>query len=314
MVLSEEPEEMAGMDEIREEEDEESVEDDDLPEWAKRAAFVDDKLGRAHALVHFFLPSHLQPYLSPPTPQSRTDFLASLSSGQLLCVAYNACVRKSKKPWGFVSKDSIHDIIALERAAAQDGGAGGEEGREKEGGKEGNSKRMWTFRRTDNLRLWAGALKLRYMLPIHLPTNVQAPPPLPTLPSLPSSALSLAKKPSLSTLATSVSSTGPASSASSSSNSTSTSTPTSKFTPAPIAISVSSGTPVSTPLGSPSGLQTRFNLGLGAGGTGRRGEREPAIVFDARVVAKREEGWEDMLERVLVRWVERAVEERRVAS
>ena len=48
--------------------------------------------------------------------------------------------------------------------------------------------------------------------------------------------------------------------------------------------------------------------------SGRRGEREPVIVFDARVVAKREEGWEDMLERVLVRWVERAVEERRVAS
>jgi hypothetical protein len=35
-------------------------------------------------------------------------------------------------------------------------------------------------------------------------------------------------------------------------------------------------------------------------------------LFDAKVVAKREEGWEDMLENVLFRWMERAVDERRV--
>ena len=29
---------------------------------------------------------------------------------------------------------------------------------------------------------------------------------------------------------------------------------------------------------------------------------EPPIFFDAREVARRDEGWEDMLERVLIRW------------
>ena len=41
--------------------------------------------------------------------------------------------------------------------------------------------------------------------------------------------------------------------------------------------------------------------------------RESLIVFDARVVAKKEEGWEDMLESVLFRWVDKVVEERRAA-
>ena len=69
------------------------------------------------------------------------DILRALSSGQLLCNAYNTAVRRSRKPWGYVSKDAIHDIAALEEAQGGDGGEAG--------------KRGWTFRRTDNLRLWA---------------------------------------------------------------------------------------------------------------------------------------------------------------
>jgi hypothetical protein len=82
-------------------------------------------------------------------PSSRTAFLASLSSGQLLCAAYNTCVRKSKQPWGYVNKDGIHDIIALERAEVDTTDS------KTEGGKKG-----WTFRRIDNLRLWAGSVRL----------------------------------------------------------------------------------------------------------------------------------------------------------
>jgi hypothetical protein len=41
----------------------------------------------------------------------------------------------------------VHDIIALEKAAIE----AAEAGNEKEG-----AKKAWTFRRTDNLRLWAG--------------------------------------------------------------------------------------------------------------------------------------------------------------
>lgn len=40
--------------------------------------------------------------------------------------------------------------------------------------------------------------------------------------------------------------------------------------------------------------------------------RQPPILFDAKVVAKKEDEWEDMLENVLFSWVERVVTERRV--
>lgn len=163
-TLTQEPESMIDIQE--DEEETESADDEDLPEWAQRSSFVDDDLGtrflyslyrtsfdnilgRAHALLSAFLPSHLVSALHPPSP--RSAFLNSLSSGQLLCVGYNACVRKSKHPWGYVSKDGIQDILALdqvERDTATEGKAG-------EGG-----KKVWTFRRTDNLRLWAGSVFL----------------------------------------------------------------------------------------------------------------------------------------------------------
>ena len=171
-----------------------------------------------------------------------------------MCIAYNACVRKSRQPWGFVSKDGIHDILALEKEASRNG-TGDEEG----------GKKVWTFRRTDNLRLWVGyvplilaiiftscsstfsfhisALKLRYTLPIHIPSHL-------------------------------------------------------------------SGTPISTPLSSPSSRMQTFTF---PNNVKMNHRRESLIVFDARVVAKKEEGWEDMLESVLFRWVDKVVEERRVA-
>jgi len=142
-------------------------------------------------------------------------------------VAYNSCVRKSKKPWGFVSKDGIHDILALEAAA-------------KQSGEEDGSRKVWTFRRTDNLRLWVGALKLRYMLHIQTPSQPLSRQPIST-----------------------------------------------------------SGTPLS----SPSAAVQKFQLG--------KVDRDPPILFDAKVVAKKEEGWEEMLESVLYRWVDKVLEERR---
>jgi hypothetical protein len=41
---------------------------------------------------------------------------------------------------------------------------------------------------------------------------------------------------------------------------------------------------------------------------------EMPIFFDARVVARRDDGWEDMLERALLRWTSVVVEERRNRS
>ena len=75
----------------------------------------------------------------PDDSSNRLTILEKLGSGQLLCVAYNAAVRQSRKPWGYISQDSIHDIAALEASV------------EAEEGKRSG----WTFRRSDNLRLWA---------------------------------------------------------------------------------------------------------------------------------------------------------------
>ena len=144
-------EELEEMDTI---EEESAVDDDDLPDWAKRGTFQDDplggflltivdailtaKTGRMHALLKSVLPSPLVAIL-PDDASDRTTILEKLASGQLLCVAYNAAVRQSRKPWGFISQDSIHDIATLE--------ASGEACEAKQSG--------WTFRRSDNLRLWA---------------------------------------------------------------------------------------------------------------------------------------------------------------
>ncbi|THH32707.1 hypothetical protein EUX98_g1434 [Antrodiella citrinella] len=146
MVLTEEPEEAENPSET------ESVEDDHLPDWAKRSLYENNPLGRLYALLFASLPSAVQPLL-PPKPVDRATLFQALASGQILCAAYNTSVRRSRKPWGFVSKDAIHDIAALESMA--------EDPRDK-------GKGSWTFRRTDNLRLWAAALKLRYMIPIVL--------------------------------------------------------------------------------------------------------------------------------------------------
>jgi len=59
-----------------------------------------------------------------------------------------------------------------------------------------------------------------------------------------------------------------------------------------------------TPVSSPGASLQRFPLG--------KADREPPILFDARIVAKKDDGWEDMLEAVLFRWVDKVVDERRV--
>lgn len=61
-------------------------------------------------------------------------------------------MRRSRKPWGYINKDAVHDIAAIEaKAAAEEAAEGGKDGDAAEKRKKG-----WTFRRTDNLRLWAG--------------------------------------------------------------------------------------------------------------------------------------------------------------
>ncbi|KAF6752713.1 hypothetical protein DFP72DRAFT_904600 [Ephemerocybe angulata] len=289
--LTAEPEDMGGIKEegVNEEEGEEGeeegdeldheLEDDELPEWAKREAFDGDELDRAYAFLLRFLPPSHQHALVPPSPPltppdkppavqpGRTAFLASLTSGQLLCLAYNVCVRKSKHPWGFVSKEGIHDILALEKAAEEAGKPAGKTG--------------WTFRRTDNLRLWVGALKLRYMLPITMPSQLMSalPPSLLKLPSVVSSASGKGSAPP---------------------------SPRGKTnfgrTPSPIGQSKSTGAGAAA---------VNSSSPTSSEGTGK--PVPDVILFDAGVVARRDEGWEDMLERVLLRWMWKAVGEKRKA-
>ncbi|KAI6141706.1 hypothetical protein BKA82DRAFT_162355 [Pisolithus tinctorius] len=226
MTLSEEPGEMETLSE------EESTDEDDLPEWAKRSSFTDNVIGRAYALLQALLPEYLRCVL--PSPLERTALLRVLSSGQPLCVAYNTGVRRSRKPWGFISVDSIHDIISLEQNA---------EGVDEKGAT------GWTFRRTDNLRLWAGALKLRYLLPLIIPSAPGRPDHM-----------------------------------------TPSSSPARNASPG-------RGIPSSPSM--PTAQRIRFST------------NETPIHFDPRLVARREEGWESMLEATLVRWVTAVVEERR---
>jgi hypothetical protein len=93
----------------------------------------------------------------------RIPFLQALSSGQLLCVAYNSALHRSKKPWGFINLESVHDVIGMEVETSgngvhfdgynkrRDSMGGHEDERDGDGLKR---KVGWTFRRTDNLRLW----------------------------------------------------------------------------------------------------------------------------------------------------------------
>ena len=155
LAVTEEPEEMEA---VQEEEEEEEVDDEDLPIWAKRTSFADDDYGmyarfmrnyaaeplspgRLHSMLVAFLPAIVLRLL-PVSSSDHGVLLNALSSGQLLCHAYNHAVRRSRKPWGYVNKDAIHDIAALEEAQSAQG-------------TEGQNRRGWTFRRTDNLRLWA---------------------------------------------------------------------------------------------------------------------------------------------------------------
>ncbi|KLO05055.1 hypothetical protein SCHPADRAFT_1003074 [Schizopora paradoxa] len=265
------------LNEIQEEDEGEgetlSVDDDHLPEWARRSTFDGDQLARAHSLLSNILPKASLPLLPTPytsgDPQSRVQFLDALSSGQLLCVTYNTCVRRSRKPWGYINKDSIHDIAALEAHAAA----------EAEGGDAAAEKRTkgWTFRRTDNLRLWAAALKLRYLLPLVTP---------PTSSGIPTHADALK-----SVIAGS---------------------------------STVSSSAATTPTASPAPTQTKFHIpppnsaGLASSASAptvagsRRLEAAPgSVIFDAKVVARKDEGWDAMLEHVVFRWIGAVVDEER---
>jgi hypothetical protein len=85
LVIAEDPEALQTLTEEHNDFDDEG-DDDDLPRWAQRGGFTDGELPRAQALLVAFLPASFLAHL--PTSPDRVEPLNALSSGQLLCAAF----------------------------------------------------------------------------------------------------------------------------------------------------------------------------------------------------------------------------------
>ncbi|KAJ9477697.1 hypothetical protein PHBOTO_001267 [Pseudozyma hubeiensis] len=160
-------------------------------------AWTDQGLSSAERIAEFMI-DHCE-NLAGFTPRvermqvARDDleaFLPLLSDGYLLCQAFNEAVRRSDKPWGYISSREMHDLEAEEAALSHKESLRVREAKEAEslnfqtrrqGGASENAPSAndeqsqihsveavnrpgWTFRRTENLRVWATALKLRYQI------------------------------------------------------------------------------------------------------------------------------------------------------
>ncbi|CED85135.1 hypothetical protein [Phaffia rhodozyma] len=132
-----------------------------------------DIIVRLHSLLSYHLPPYLATYI-PPLTSPLPDFLNDLTDGQLLCYAHNFAVRRSRKPWGFIPDNEIHDVIgerernqlepflidtvAIERS-------GGTISRRQSDGLVKHRKE-YLFRRVQNMGNFAAAIKLRYLVPL----------------------------------------------------------------------------------------------------------------------------------------------------
>lgn len=168
--------------------------------------------------VSSFLIEHCRACVGQSLSQSRLDqlhrasgeleeMLALLCDGYLVCRVFNEAVRRSDKPWGYISTREMHDLEAEEAAllhkealrakqaleadalhfqtradrkslSEQDAKVGGTQSQAP--WFESNLARRpgWTFRKTENLRVWAAALKLRYQIQTTATRAVAAKPAL----------------------------------------------------------------------------------------------------------------------------------------
>ncbi|KAL9931458.1 hypothetical protein V8E36_009623 [Tilletia maclaganii] len=93
-------------------------------------------------LMEDLLPADLRPHLRSRGTDSDA-LLATLADGHLLGLTYNAALRRSRRPWGFLRAEDIHALV---------------------GDASTTEASKWTFRKIDNLRNWAAALRLRYSI------------------------------------------------------------------------------------------------------------------------------------------------------
>lgn len=105
-----------------------------VPVWLERGSFVNNPLGRYYALLSDNLDDYnLEEGVSFPNPEEDEDaFLQFLADGIILCNAYNSVVKRSRRPFGFITK--IHN----------------------------DSRR--TYRAIENLRFFSAACKFRFEL------------------------------------------------------------------------------------------------------------------------------------------------------
>ncbi|CAD6884897.1 unnamed protein product [Tilletia controversa] len=95
---------------------------------------------RLLTLFDEILPADLRLHLRSKGPDSNS-LLNTLADGHILCLAYNAALRRSRRPWGFIREEDIHALVGHTIPAEAS---------------------KWTFRKIDNLRNLAAALRLRY--------------------------------------------------------------------------------------------------------------------------------------------------------
>lgn len=96
---------------------------------------------RLHSLLSHILPPHLLHHLAPTNTATATASLASFTNGQLLCHAFNAAVRTSKRPWGYVPEHDIHDVLGGSSVEGAEGASA--------------TKKEYVYRKVENLRVFA---------------------------------------------------------------------------------------------------------------------------------------------------------------
>lgn len=105
-------------------------------DWVNPDVYGGNVFARYHAFLEAHRPSKSKRYPDyTPLPNpclDKTEFLASLADGKLLCEIYNTIVKRSKRPFGFI--DKIHEDTSR------------------------------TYRATENLKFFAAAAKFRFEL------------------------------------------------------------------------------------------------------------------------------------------------------
>lgn len=150
--------------------EDDTADDSRLPVWARKS-YNGDGLDRIRTMILDVLPDLPAEMLddeplSSQSPPPTSPLLRTLSDGQILCHAYNAALRRSGRPWGFIQSSAIHDVKGEEEAfrarLAEEEAAAVEQPAERRDTTKSRRPQGWTFRRIENLKRFSAAVALRY--------------------------------------------------------------------------------------------------------------------------------------------------------